>query len=81
MMFGWVRHRMRQFDVHAPVCGIIQASLHGEQIHPIGSEHDVVDASHSGSVGRNGQRDRGVVQVLLPVQLRHPMDALSDLVI
>jgi len=72
---------MRQFDVHAPVCGIIQASLHGEQIHPVGSEHDVVDASHSTSVGRNSQRHRGVVQVLLPMQLRHPIDALSDLVI
>ena len=79
MMFGRMRHRMRQFDMHAPVCGIIQASLHGEQIHSIGSEHDVVDASHSSSVGRNGQRDRGVVEVVLCVQLWNPMDTPYDL--
>ena len=52
---------MRQLDMHASVSGVVHPPLHCEQVHAIGSEHDVVDLPQPAGVRRDRQCDRSVL--------------------
>ena len=82
-MIGRMHYRMRQLDVHAPVRRIVHRALHREQVHAIGSDHDVIDLMQPTTVRGDGQRDGSVLQ-LTPHRLlvaRQGADAMQYLLV
>ena len=76
-----MRNRVRQFDMHAPMTGILHPALHREQVDAVGAEYDMVDLPQPAGVGRDGQCDRSVMDfpgVTAPVA-RQLANAFLDL--
>ena len=75
-MIRRVRDRVRQFDMHAPMAGILHPPLHREQVDAVATDYDVVDLPQAAAVCRNGQGDRSILD--LPVATSSVAGKLAD---
>ena len=82
-MIERMHHRMREFDMHAPVPRIIRSSLHREQVDAVRAEDDVIDPVQTTLPRRHRQRDRGVLKLLAPglLAVRQLVDAVQHLLV